>query len=90
MGNIKSGIEIKRLKDGFVFDLDELVIDRWENGMTTIRKEDDSEKIIRASYELIQENERMCCALNKEFKEINPNEKIYEVYKQKLSNRELW
>jgi len=85
-------IKIKKLEDVVekkVFNKNELIIDRWENGMATIKKEPDSDKIEPIYYDLTFISDRECYAQNQCHKEVFPKDKVYIIYKQSLEEAGL-
>lgn len=77
------------LKVDRTFESDELIIDRWENGMTTIRKEPLDEEIRIFQY-CFPETLEMVSVYDNGYSECNLGDSRYDSYKKQLEDNGLW
>jgi len=90
MGETIENIFIESLKEGKVFDRDELIISVDEISMTTIRKEPDFNEIRYFIYDINRIDEKLCSVHNNGRGEVDYGDKFYNRYKRKLKRVGLW
>lgn len=94
MGETIENILINDLKEGNIFDKDELIISLDSISMTTIRRDDDkksgSEEIRYFIYDINKINEEKCSLYNNGYGEVDREDRFYNRYKQKLKKARVW
>ena len=91
MGETIVGIPLSDLVEGNIFDKDELIIEKSEDGMSTIRRDaSDSDEIRYFQYDFQLINDGFCDVHNNGYGEISPGNPSYVEYKEKLEMKEIW
>lgn len=88
MGDIIHNIKIEELEEGNFFDKDELIIEKRENRLMTIRREPGSDEIKYFIYDFFDAHDGF--VHNNGYGEVYPRMLYYDDYKNKLMEKGLW
>lgn len=94
MGETIENILIENLKEGDIFENDELIISVDKISMTTIRRDSGrgsgSNEIRYFIYDINKIDEERCLVHNNGYGEVDLFDKAYSRYKRKLKEAKLW
>lgn len=88
MGDIIYNVNIEKLENGEIFEKDELIINRGENSITTVRREPSSSEIRYFIYDFFDVHDGFLH--NNGYGEIYPVDPYYNDYKNKLMEKGVW
>ncbi len=78
------------IEEGDIFDEDELIINKSEREMITIRRESNADIIRIFYYDCGHEYQGMMELSNNGYDELYPSDKFYKKYKRELIKASMW